>query len=234
MAVQDASAAEDDSEVLYLAKCLQKSSVVSHAVCGHIRSPLMLEVVFGKETALELVVLVEDGSVQPVCEQSVFGIIKDMKLLPWNEHRRAPYSQTYGKDLLVLLSDSGKLSFLTFSVDLHRFVAVSQIHLSHPGTSLRELGWLLAVDSRSRAVAVSAIEDLVAIFPTSVAAGENVVEKAIRYPAAGNVANDAESTYGWGTIWSMAFVASPEESHQLLLAEGCSVERTASSTLRHE
>ncbi|EFJ05968.1 hypothetical protein SELMODRAFT_136264 [Selaginella moellendorffii] len=214
MAVQDASAAEDDSEVLYLAKCLQKSSVVSHAVCGHIRSPLMLEVVFGKETALELVVLVEDGSVQPVCEQSVFGIIKDMKLLPWNEHRRAPYSQTYGKDLLVLLSDSGKLSFLTFSVDLHRFVAVSQIHLSHPGTSLRELGWLLAVDSRSRAVAVSAIEDLVAIFPTSVAAGENVVEKA----TAGNVANDAESTYGWGTIWSMAFVASPEESHQLLLA----------------
>jgi hypothetical protein len=29
--------------------------------------------------------------------------------------------QTYGKDLLVVLSDSGKLSFLTFSVEMHRF-----------------------------------------------------------------------------------------------------------------
>lgn len=32
--------------------------------------------------------------------------------------------QASGKDLLVLLSDSRKLSFLTFNMDLHRFVVL--------------------------------------------------------------------------------------------------------------
>lgn len=35
--------------------------------------------------------------------------------------------QLYGKDLLVLLSDSEQLSFLTFNVELHRYVNCSLI-----------------------------------------------------------------------------------------------------------
>ena len=35
--------------------------------------------------------------------------------------------QTYEKDLLVLLSDSGKLSFLTFNIELHRCFIPSEM-----------------------------------------------------------------------------------------------------------
>eukprot|EP00249_Psilotum_nudum_P036789 c8729_g1_i1 orf=2-400(-) len=132
MAIQGAEAADQSNSKgsYYLAKCVLKSSVVLHAVYGHIRSSATLDVVFGKETALELVILTEDGIVESVCEQPVFGIIKDLKVLPWNEHYRGSQPQTHGKDLLVLLSDSGKLSFLTFCIELHRFLAVAHIHLS--------------------------------------------------------------------------------------------------------
>lgn len=47
---------------------------------------------FLQETSLELVVIDEDGIVQSVCEQPVFGTIKDLTVLPWNErfHARSP------------------------------------------------------------------------------------------------------------------------------------------------
>jgi splicing factor 3B subunit 3 len=35
----------------------------------------------------------EDGIVQSVCEQPVFGTIKDLRVLPWNESRRSPLPQ---------------------------------------------------------------------------------------------------------------------------------------------
>lgn len=41
-----------------------------------------------QETALELVVLREDGVVQSICEQSVFGTIMDLQVLPWNQQYR--------------------------------------------------------------------------------------------------------------------------------------------------
>ncbi|KAH9329513.1 hypothetical protein KI387_001621, partial [Taxus chinensis] len=214
----------------YLAKCVLKGSVVLQAVYGHIRSPSTLDVVLGKETTLELVVISEDGIVQSVCEQTVFGTIKDLSVLPWNEHCRVPQPQMYGKDLLVVLSDSGKLSFLTFSVEMHRFLAVAHIHLSHPGNVRRELGRVLSVECKGRAVAVGAFEDRVAVFPVSIAAGNNIVEKRISYPREPiiHLETEAGSRKGretitaWGTIWSMSFVsnesqASCEGGSQLLL-----------------
>jgi hypothetical protein len=35
------------------------------------------------------VVIDEDGNVQTVCDQPVFGIIKDLAVLPWNDKFRA-------------------------------------------------------------------------------------------------------------------------------------------------
>ena len=84
---------------------------------------------------------------QSVCEQPVFGIIKDLGVLPWNEKFHSQNRQvcvactliyffvmeetqvngilfslqTQGKDLLLVVSDSGKLSFLTFCNEMHRF-----------------------------------------------------------------------------------------------------------------
>jgi splicing factor 3B subunit 3 len=45
-----------------------------------------------QETSIELVVIDEDGNVQTVCDQPVFGIIKDLAVLPWNDkfHARRP------------------------------------------------------------------------------------------------------------------------------------------------
>jgi hypothetical protein len=50
MAVQDGGG-EDPGEAIkarYLAKCVQRSSVVLHAVYGHIRCPSTFDVVLGK------------------------------------------------------------------------------------------------------------------------------------------------------------------------------------------
>lgn len=52
MAVQDGGG-EDPGEAIkarYLAKCVQRSSVVLHAVYGHIRCPSTFDVVLGKVT----------------------------------------------------------------------------------------------------------------------------------------------------------------------------------------
>lgn len=104
-----------------------------------------------QETSLEFVAIGDDGVVQSICEQPVFGVIKDMAILPWNKKFRPQNSQVFhdihphvtfhkdymstlggnrmliifllqvlGKDLLVIISDSGKLSFLTFSNEMHR------------------------------------------------------------------------------------------------------------------
>lgn len=53
-------------------------------------SVLLMAIV--QETSIELVIIGEDGIVQSVCEQPVFGTIKDIAILPWNEkfHVRNP------------------------------------------------------------------------------------------------------------------------------------------------
>ena len=38
-----------------------------------------------QETSIELVVIGEDGIVQSVSEQPVFGMIKDLAILPWKD-----------------------------------------------------------------------------------------------------------------------------------------------------
>ena len=38
-----------------------------------------------QETSVELVIIDDDGALQSVCEQPVFGTIKDLAILPWNE-----------------------------------------------------------------------------------------------------------------------------------------------------
>ncbi|CAM6115609.1 unnamed protein product [Calypogeia fissa] len=204
---------------LYLAKCVLRSSVVLQAAYGHFRSPSSLDLVFGKESALELAVVSEVGVVESVCEQPVFGSIKDLRVLPWNEDFRGAQPELHGKDLLVLLSDSGKLSFLTFSMDLHRFLGVSHTHLCSPGSTGKDVGRLLAVEPRGRAVAVGGYEDRIAVFPTSIAAGNNVVEKRMIFPGPTMVYSANEASLngvrgrrgGNGTIWSMAFLETPQE-----------------------
>ncbi|XP_068642896.1 uncharacterized protein [Aristolochia californica] len=203
---------DEDSKpknVHYLAKCVLRGSVVLQAVYGHFRSPSSLDVVFGKETAIELVTVDEDGIVQSVCEQAVFGTIKDLAVLHWNDKFIAANSE--GMDILVVLSDSGKLSFLTFCTEMHRFYAVTHIQLSEPGNSRHQLGRMLAVDASGSFVAVSAYEDRLALFSVSMSAGANIIDKKILYPPENErdaySGRDSQRIGISGTIWSMCFIS---------------------------
>ncbi|KAL4370550.1 DNA damage-binding protein 1 [Arachis hypogaea] len=194
----------------YLSKCVLRGSAVLQVLYGHIRSPSSNDVVFGKETSIELVVIGEDGIVQSVCDQPVFGIIKDLAILPWNAKFQMRDPQMWGKDLLIALSDSGKLSFLTFCNEMHRFFPVTHVHLSSPGNTRDLPGRLLAVDSSGCFVAASAYEDRLALFSVS-GIGNDIVDERIMYPTESEgTASISTSNYRStlsGTIWSMCFIS---------------------------
>ncbi|XP_021717361.1 uncharacterized protein LOC110685192 isoform X2 [Chenopodium quinoa] len=57
-----------------------------------------------------------------------------------------------GKGMLVIISDSRKLSFLTFCNEMHRFFPVTHVQLSIPGNSRHQIGRMLAVDALLGAV----------------------------------------------------------------------------------
>jgi len=49
------------------------------------------------------VVIDEEGNVQTVCDQPVFGIIKDLAVLPWNDKFRARQPQVCVMALVNLI-----------------------------------------------------------------------------------------------------------------------------------
>ncbi|KAI3977642.1 hypothetical protein MKX01_004175 [Papaver californicum] len=202
---QSRSSNPSEEGIHYLAKCVLPRSAVLHAVYGHLRSSSSFDIVFGKETSVELVIVGEDGVVQSVCEQTVFGIIKDLAILRRSE--KEP-----GKDLLVVLSDSGKLSFLKFCNEMHRFFPVSHFQLSNPGNSRHQLGHMLAVDNHGCFVAVSAFEERLALFSVSMLDDSSIIDKNIFYPpeSEGDIPTAVQDVQGAnisGTIWSMCFIS---------------------------
>ncbi|KAJ0028112.1 hypothetical protein Pint_36331 [Pistacia integerrima] len=182
------------------------------------------------ETSIELLIIGEDGIAQSVCEQAVFGTIKDLAVIPWNKKFYPRNPQMLQKDLLVIISDSGKLSFLTFCNEMHRFFPVAHVELFHPGNSRHQLGRMLAVDSRQVVVgcfiAVSAYEDRLGLFSLSKSLGSDIIDKKICYPP--EIEDDPctsrsiQSTGINGTIWSMCFISKdpsqPNKDHNTVLA----------------
>ncbi|KAJ4801243.1 Cleavage and polyadenylation specificity factor (CPSF) A subunit protein [Rhynchospora pubera] len=204
----------------YLAKCILRGSAVLHAVQGRFRFPSSIDVVFGKETSLELVEISEDGVLQTVFEQTVFGIIKDIAVLRWNDRYQQFVAQAQGRDLLVVLSDSGKLSILAFSFEMHRFFAVTHVEMSKPGNSRHELGRTIAIDPEGNFIAVSAYEDNFVIFPVAQTAGGSFLDDKSTYPPEHDEScclRRMSEFNARGTIWSMCFISS---STNYLSAEG--------------
>ncbi|KAM7261907.1 hypothetical protein ACFE04_020984 [Oxalis oulophora] len=191
----------DNNNLHFLAKCVLKPSVVLQVAYGHFRSPSSSDIVFAKETSIELVIIADDGIVQSISEQAVFGTIKDIAVVPWNQNWKSENSsQMIEKDILVVVSDSGKLSFLTFCNEMHRFFPLTHVQLSTPGNSRHQLGRMLAVDSSGCFVAVSAYDEKVALFSLLMSDGHEIIDKRICYPTE----NEGESS---GTIWSMCFIS---------------------------
>ncbi|KAM3365964.1 hypothetical protein ACQJBY_015501 [Aegilops geniculata] len=110
-----------------------------------------------------------------------------------------------GKEILVLLSDSGKLSLLYFCCQMHRFIPIGNIELSKPGNMRDQVGRILAIDHDSAWVAISAYEDAFAIVRvgrTQHVYGPNkeIVEKAKIVHAVYKTSDIR------GTVWSMCFM----------------------------
>ncbi|BFG38353.1 hypothetical protein CerSpe_246270 [Prunus speciosa] len=204
------SSSASSSSSHYLAKCVLRGSVVLQVLYGHIRFPTSYDVVFGKETSIELVIIGEDGIVQSICEQPVFGTIKDIAILPSNDKFRTQNPQMLGKDLLVVISDSGNLSFLSFCNEMHRFFPVTHVQLSNPGNSRNQLGRMLAIDSSGCFIAASAYENQLAMFSVSVSGGSDIIDKKIVFPPEkeGDAsAARVQKNSICGTIWSMSFIS---------------------------
>ncbi|KAM0907248.1 hypothetical protein ACQ4PT_016249 [Festuca glaucescens] len=189
----------------YLAKRVLHGSAVQHVARGRFRSEHLWEIVLCKETSLELVVVGEDGVLQSICEQSTFGIIKDVGVLDWRFKQFGIWPEIEGKEILVLLSDSGKLSLLYFSCQMHRFIAIENIELSKPGNMRDQLGRILAIDHDSAWVAISAYEDAFAFVhvgksPHKYFYPPEIVERA-------NIMHVVYKTSDIrGTVWSMCFM----------------------------
>ncbi|CAI9782727.1 unnamed protein product [Fraxinus pennsylvanica] len=209
------SSSNSNSDAFYLAKTVLTSSVVLQVVRGNFRSSSSDDVIFGKETSIEMVIIDNDGIVQSISDQPVFGTIKDIAVLPWNERFQAQSPKLLGKDILVVLSDSGKLSFLSFCNEMHRFFPLTHIQLSSPGNSRYHLGRMLAVDSSGCYVAASAYEDRLAIFSISMSAGGDIIDKRIFCPPENEGSLTSASGFAniSGTIWSMCFIS--KDYHQL-------------------
>lgn len=193
----------------YLAKSVLRGTVVLHVLPGHFRSPSSNDVLLAKETSIELVIIDDDGVVQSVCEQPLFGIIKDIAVLRWNGNFHQQILQMQGRDALVVISDSGKLSILTFCSEMHRFSPLSQIQLSSPGNSRHQIGRMLTIDSNGCFIALGAYEFQVALFKISMSAGNDIIEKRIYYPSEteGDTSASRLVSNISGTIWSMCFIS---------------------------
>ncbi|CAK9145938.1 unnamed protein product [Ilex paraguariensis] len=129
-----------------------------------------------------------------------------------------------GRDILVVISDSGKCSFLTFCNEMHRFFPLTHIQLSAPGNSRHQVGRMLAVDSYGSFIAVSAYEGRLALFSVSLSAGSDIIDKKIFYPSEieGDTCTARGVTSICGTIWSMCFISKysiqPSKEHSPVLA----------------
>ncbi|XBI91349.1 hypothetical protein VPH35_028689 [Triticum aestivum] len=161
----------------YLAKRVLHGSAVQHVARGHFRSEHLWEIVLCKGTSLELVVVGEDGVLQSICEQSTFGIVKDVGVLDWRFKHFGIWPEIEGKEILVLLSDSGKLSLLCFCCQM------------------QSSAW----------VAISAYEDAFAVVRVGrtqhvYGPNEEIVEKAKIVHAVYKTSDIR------GTVWSMCFM----------------------------
>ncbi|CAG8451476.1 8190_t:CDS:10 [Funneliformis mosseae] len=125
---------ENNNKVRVYAKAAVNSCVITGMVTCALKSNERMDIVFAKETVLELLEMTPEGTLISIFEQPVFGTIKDIKVL----HSRFPHPMMYdpidgrvlsenegnydnlrrripGQDILLCLSDSGMLSFLAYT-----------------------------------------------------------------------------------------------------------------------
>ncbi|KAJ3176254.1 hypothetical protein HK101_010472 [Irineochytrium annulatum] len=195
---------------------------------GPRRNPLC-EAVVVKENVLELISHSSDAPYVVEVSQHVFGTIKDAAV--FTRRRQGGVEDDY----LVCLSDSGLMSFVilveeedegsgkkgNLDEDLVivdeeprgkplRFESALDVMIANEGLDYRDLGAKIAVDPFSRAIAVSAHQNIVRIWETR-------KEKELDDDGDFILDEDGITFYEEGVIWALAFLY-PEDKDEILLA----------------
>ncbi|CAG8446987.1 2400_t:CDS:2 [Diversispora eburnea] len=150
----------ENCKIRTYAKTALHSCVVPQILTCSLRTSERKDIVFAKETVLELLEITREGTLVSIFEQPVFGTIKDIKVL----HCRfsEPSLRVIpGHDVLVCLSDSGILSFIAKS---GKFLSIKEIKLSEPGFDYKDIGRLVCIDPMGRYIAVAAWQNLFQLF----------------------------------------------------------------------
>ncbi|KAK9763284.1 hypothetical protein K7432_010171, partial [Basidiobolus ranarum] len=229
MAIQNEVVDSSQNFRLYAKNALNSCVIRQMTTCA-LRSNERNDIIFAKETCLQLLQVNSDGILTSLLEQHVFGTIKDMKLLRCSFTRESNTSESEkstkssysklphlpgkipGDDVLVFLSDSGVLSFVSYEeLELGRgkFSIVKELYLAPPGLGHKNLGRLLCVDPLSRALAVASWQDSVKLYILNQHQSRENFEPV----------KEEKLIEIKGIIWNMAFLyPAANEKERLLLA----------------
>ncbi|TPX59476.1 hypothetical protein SpCBS45565_g07733 [Spizellomyces sp. 'palustris'] len=197
---------------------------IGGATTGTSISSARQEVVLVKDNVLELTIfdaMHDPVSLRSVAEQHVFGQIKDVKLfkLPSRANNLQSVDMETDEDIsadyLACLSDSGYLTFVSFQYDVPedalgpdyrsgRFVRVAEVSIAPSGLDYKDLGHTLAVDPLSRAIAVTAFEGILRVWPVSNAAATIVSNE------------ECVTLHEEGILWQIAFLYPLENESDLV------------------
>eukprot|EP00190_Bangiopsis_sp_CCMP1999_P000727 CAMPEP_0198734982 /NCGR_PEP_ID=MMETSP1475-20131203/56449_1 /TAXON_ID= ORGANISM="Unidentified sp., Strain CCMP1999" /NCGR_SAMPLE_ID=MMETSP1475 /ASSEMBLY_ACC=CAM_ASM_001111 /LENGTH=539 /DNA_ID=CAMNT_0044498563 /DNA_START=298 /DNA_END=1913 /DNA_ORIENTATION=+ len=132
------------------------------------------EVVVLKETWLEIYSIgnghrtrARDKHPALLCRQPVHGVARAAAALPWRGG---------DLDVLVLTSDSGKLSILYFDIQAFRLRPMRQISIGSPGLGVEDQGHFVAVHRKRSLVAVAALFSNVTIYLLDLESDANEVK----------------------------------------------------------
>lgn len=171
---------------------------------------------------------------QSQLEQSSFGIINDAKLLSIQydendtmmeqdndddesvDYREMSYSKRtrrhariQGNDIIVALSEYGKLVFMTIIQDAmtRRFETLAEVYLDSPGLEYTKKGKKLAIDPYGRAIAIASFQDHFDILIL-----DKTTSRIHFDPIIGR-----GSEFEEGIIWQMEFLHTESESMDKIL-----------------
>ncbi|KAI8377233.1 mono-functional DNA-alkylating methyl methanesulfonate N-term-domain-containing protein [Choanephora cucurbitarum] len=210
------------------------STVINQVLRGSITSADPSDLVLGNSFAWFRIGSVTENNpilLEEQLEQTTFGIISDARLLPCNfqssekDHvvldlgrLSVPYAKhtrhhsiIEGEDVIIALSEYGKLVFLTVISDMdqqvNRFETLAEIYLESPGIEYTKLSKKLAVDPHGRAIAVASFQDRFDIF---------IMNKSLSRVHFDPVVGRG-SEYEQGIIWHMEFLYTKEDSMDRIL-----------------
>ena len=145
-------------------------AAVSGGFCGASGGADTRGIVLARETVLEMLRQSGDGGeLTSVCVHPVFSVLRSVARVGWRKGLLPEGHELVGCDILALTSASGKLSFVGYSRTKERFVPITGVDVAAPGFGRRELGHMVAVAPGSGAIAVAAMQELVAVFLTTAA-----------------------------------------------------------------